>query len=66
MEFGNLHQIEIREIWANEANKLTPWLAENIQLLGDEQGLELELREREASVGDFSCETKNQNLVTYK
>ena len=39
MEFGNLHQIEIREIWANEANKLTPWLAENIQLLGDEQGL---------------------------
>ena len=36
MEFGNLHQIEIREIWANEANKLTPWLAENIQLLGDD------------------------------
>jgi|APGre2960657468_1045069.scaffolds.fasta_scaffold78857_1 Domain of unknown function (DUF4268) len=69
MLFGNLTIMEIREIWAREATDFTPWLADNIQLLGKEIGLELELIEREASVGSFSCDihaidlTNNREVV---
>jgi hypothetical protein len=56
MEFGKLEYLDLRLAWNNEASNFTPWLADNIQVLGDVLGLELELREREASVGNFSCD----------
>lgn len=56
MEFGKLQYLDLRTAWANEATNFTPWLADNIQVLGDLIGLDLEVKAREASVGAFSCD----------
>ena len=43
-------------MWPNEASDFTPWLADNIAVLGIALGLELELRQREADVGGYSLD----------
>jgi hypothetical protein len=55
-DLGNLRRVELRQAWENEALHFTPWLAENLSLLGQAIGIELELLEREAEVGDFSVD----------
>lgn len=56
IEFGTIKKVDIREIWKNEATNFTPWLADNIEKLGEVLGLELELIEKEADVGDYSLD----------
>ncbi|MCY3776205.1 MAG: DUF4268 domain-containing protein, partial [Candidatus Aminicenantes bacterium] len=46
-------RVDIREMWPNEAYHFTPWLAENLDLLGAELSLELELEAQEKPVGPF-------------
>ncbi len=55
-EIGSLTSVPIREVWPNEAADLTPWLAENPGLLGDELGMDLELEGKEVPVGPFSAD----------
>jgi hypothetical protein len=64
MEFGKLQYLDLRDAWPNEAINFTPWLADNIQVLGNVLGLELEIREREASVGSFSCDLHAVDLAS--
>lgn len=59
MKLDKLKQIkDLREIWPNEAKDFTPWLAkeENLSLLGEAIGVEMELTEKESSVGDFNVD----------
>lgn len=55
---GKLEKVELRNYWKDEARDFTPWLAEddNINLLGETVGMELEVQEKEAKVGTFSAD----------
>lgn len=59
MPLGKLEQItDLRSEWAHEASDFTPWLAqpENLEALGHELGLELELIGTEVPVGPYSAD----------
>jgi len=64
---GRLERIDdIRKVWANEAQDFTPWLAEedNLRLLGEVIGIELELEGKEKSVGPFSADILCKDTAT--
>ena len=59
MKLGKIKRItDLRSIWPHEANDFTKWMAEehNLAKLGEEIGIELELEERESSVGNFNVD----------
>lgn len=65
-----LQRVDLREAWESESGDFTPWLAsaENIALLGDAIGMELEVESQEQSVGKFRADilcrdTANQSWV---
>lgn len=53
MELGRLQKIDLRSQWKNEGLDFTPWLAkeENIALLSETIGIELEVQSSEEFVG---------------
>lgn len=55
---ARLEQVDLRHIWTTEAGDFTPWLAreENLSLLGDTVGIELELEATEKDVGPFRAD----------
>ena len=53
VDLGEIKKVDLREVWPHEAQDFTPWLAENIDKLGEALGLDLEFQEREAPVGPF-------------
>ena len=55
-DLASIQKVELREVWPNEAQDFTPWLAEHLSELGDALGLELELQAREAPVGGYSLD----------
>ena len=55
-ELGKIEQVDVRDIWKHEALDFTPWLANRLDLLGDALGMELDLVQIEAAVGDFSLD----------
>ena len=59
---SSIQRVELRNVWPNEASNFTPWLAENISELGTALGLELELRQREADVGEYSLDILASDL----
>lgn len=62
INYSELERVPLREIWPHEASNFTPWLADHIEALGDELGLELELTRTEALVGDFSLDILAKDL----
>lgn len=56
VDLGQLEHVDPRTIWPNEATAFTPWLAANLDQLGQALGLDLELIAIESPVGDFSCD----------
>ena len=58
MQLGKVEKLPIREQWKNEEYDFTPWLAkdENIQLLGDEINLDLEVEGIEQAIGSYKAD----------
>ena len=56
--------LEVRTKWPNEALDFTPWLADNLHLLGEELGMKLELVQQEKSVGPMSLDILAKDTVT--
>ena len=59
MKLGKLEKVkDLRSVWKHEANDFTKWLAEeeNLNLLGKEIGIEIELISTEAKAGSFSTD----------
>jgi len=64
MQFGKIEKLNLRDIWPKEEKDFTPWLADNISALGEALGMELELKDTEAVVGDFSLDLLAKDLGT--
>ena len=60
-KISNLH-----EAWGSEAGDFTHWLAreENLALLGDTIGIDLELKAQEQNVGPFRADILCKNTET--
>ena len=58
MKLGALIKVDLRDIWNTEANDFTPWLAkeENLNLLGDTIGIDIEFEAQEKNVGPFRAD----------
>ena len=55
---AKIERVDLSEVWANEAQHFTPWLAENIDELGETLRMQLEWQETEAAVGRFSLDIR--------
>lgn len=55
---GRLAKVELRNAWEGEATHFSPWLAQpdNITLLGESIGIELEVEGQEQNVGPFRAD----------
>jgi hypothetical protein len=63
---GKLEKVDLRTQWKGEAGEFTPWLAneENICLLGEEIGIELEVLQQEERVGPFRADILCKDINT--
>ena len=51
IELGKLSVVaDLRKAWPHEALDFTPWLASNIDVLGEEIGVDISIEETESAV----------------
>lgn len=64
--FGSLTRVPLREGWVREDSDFTPWLAtdDNMALLGQTIGIELEVLQEEAAVGPFRADIVARDTLT--
>jgi hypothetical protein len=65
-DLGRLKKVSLREAWSSESADFTPWLAkeENLKLLGEVIGIELELESQEKDVGPFRADILCKDTAT--
>ncbi|MEO8602120.1 MAG: DUF4268 domain-containing protein [bacterium] len=63
---GRLEPLDLRAVWLSEPGHFTPWLAkeENLVLLANTIGLDLELEAQEKNVGPFRADILCKDTVT--
>lgn len=63
---GRLQKVALREAWTSESSDFTPWLAqeENLNLLGEAIGIDLELEAQEKDVGPFRADILCKDTAT--
>ncbi len=64
LEFGVVNSVPLKDLWSGEATHFTPWLAQNLDVLAERLGMDLELEGTEASAGDFSADIIARDLST--
>jgi hypothetical protein len=66
LQLGRLERVDLRHIWTSEAAHFTPWLAraENLAILGETLGIELELEAQERAVGPFRADILCKDMAT--
>jgi uncharacterized protein DUF4268 len=64
-KLGRIEHVDLRTVWTNEAEQFTPWLAqpENLELLGEALGIDLELEAQEKDVGPFRADILCKNTA---
>ena len=53
VNLGTIEQVDLKQVWPHEARDFTPWLADNLDNLGEALGLRLKLKGTEVPVGPF-------------
>ena len=55
---GRLSRVDLRDIWSSESSDFTPWLSreDNLTVLGETLGIDLELEAQERAVGPFRAD----------
>ncbi|MCI0377721.1 MAG: DUF4268 domain-containing protein [Gemmataceae bacterium] len=63
---GRLQKVDLRLAWMSESSDFTPWLAkeENLKLLAETIGIELELESQEKDVGPFRADILCKDTAT--
>ncbi len=63
---GKLQKIDLRDIWKHEALDFTNWLAkkENVEILSEEIGLDIQVLNTEANVGSFAVDILAEEINT--
>ena len=59
-----LQEAEIRKLWPNEERDLSPWVSDNIELLNEALGLQMEIEEAESRVGNFRLDLAGVEATT--
>lgn len=67
-QLGKIKELDLRDIFRDEARDLTPWLAkeENLAILSEEIGVEIKLLQVEANVGRFNVDILAEEEATGK
>src|ERR1700744_1356916 len=62
---GKLETVALESVWPHETLNFTPWLGkpENIRILGDTLGVELEMDDQEVAVGPFAADIVCKNTA---
>ncbi len=65
-DLGWLTRVDLRNIWTSESSDFTPWLAreENLAVLGEALGIDLELEAQEKAVGPFRADVLCKDIGT--
>ena len=63
---GRLERVDLRNIWLSEATEFTPWLAQadNLAVLAETVGFDLELEAQERNVGPFRADILCKDVET--
>lgn len=64
-KLGRISSVDLREVWTSEDRHFTPWLAqpENLELLGQALGIDLQLEAQEKDVGPFRADLLCKNTA---
>ena len=63
-QLGTIEKVSIKEVWPTEDTHFTPWLGNNLDKLGEELGIDLELVGVEAEVGTFKLDVRARDAIT--